>query len=190
MRRHVPRKLSLGFKPFRNMTVRQVMYLVLFGGLAMVIVVTGVSGMESLIARLLIAGVVVTVGVVLAFAPLWGSPLDTWLPRALGFLSSARRRVWTKRGGMPPMPLPVSVAPPAPPMPPVTTPAPPPAPTPQPVVAELPRPAEAPRPAETPRMMAMITHYWDEVSPFGLLFDAAVLLAVTGLIMYLMRIGL
>ncbi len=178
MRRHVPRKLSLGFKPFRNMTVRQVMYLVLFGGLAMVVVVTGVSGMESLIPRLLIAGVVVTVGVVLAFVPLWGSPLDTWLPRALGFLGSARRRVWTKRGGMPPMPLPVSVAPP------VATPAPPPAPTPQPVVAEL------PRPAETPRMMAMITHYWDEVSPFGLLFDAVVLLAVSGLIMYLMRIGL
>lgn len=178
MRRHVPRKLSLGFKPFRNMTVRQVMYLVLFGGLAMVVVVTGVSGMESLLPRLLIAGVVVTVGVVLAFVPLWGSPLDTWLPRALGFLGSARRRVWTKRGGMPPTPLPVSVAPP------VTTPTPPPAPTPQPMVAEL------PRPAETPRMMAMITHYWDEVSAFGLLFDAAVLLAVSGLIMYLMRIGL
>jgi hypothetical protein len=164
------------------------MYLVLFGGLAMVVVVTGVSGMESLLPRLLIAGVVVTVGVVLAFVPLWGSPLDTWLPRALGFLGSARRRVWTKRGGMPPTPLAVSVAPPA--ATPAAPPTPPPAPTPQPVVAELPRPVETPRPAETPTMMAMITHYWDEVSPFGLLFDAAVLLAVLGLIMYLMRIGL
>lgn len=182
MQRHVPRKLSLGFKPFRNMSVRQVIYLVLFGGLAMVVVVTGVSGLESLIPRLLIAGVVVTVGVVLAFVPLWGSPLDTWLPRALGFLGSARRRVWTKRGGMPPTtPPPVSVAPPAP------------------VMAVEPGPAEElgamavtaepPKPAEEPRAMALITHYWDEVSPFGLLFDAAVLLAVLGLIIYLGRVG-
>ncbi len=181
MQRHVPRKLSLGFKPFRNMSVRQVIYLVLFGGLAMVVVVTGVSGLESLIPRLLIAGVVVTVGVVLAFVPLWGSPLDTWLPRALGFLGSARRRVWTKRGGMSPTPPPVSVAPPAPPL---ATPTPPPAPAPQPVAA-----IEPPKPAEEPRAMALIIHYWDEVSPFGLLFDAAVLLAVLGLIIYLGRVG-
>ncbi|HAL62043.1 MAG TPA: hypothetical protein DCP08_06520 [Chloroflexi bacterium] len=90
-----PRRLDFGFRPYKGLTLRQVLWLVSSFSIAGILVLSHLGGAPMWV-KLAIGGTVVGAGLVIAFMPLWGKPLDSWVPILLRFYLSPRARVWRK----------------------------------------------------------------------------------------------
>lgn len=92
---HFPRRIDFGLRPYKGLTLRQILWLVVAFSSAGLVVLSELGGL-SLEIKLALGGLLVGLGLVLAFVPLWGKPLDVWIPILVRFYLSPRRRVWRK----------------------------------------------------------------------------------------------
>lgn len=90
-----PRRLDFGFRPYKGLSLRQILWLVSSFSIAGILVLSDLGG-AHLWLRLAMGGVIAGTGLVVSFMPLWGKPLDSWVLTLLRFYLSPRRRVWRK----------------------------------------------------------------------------------------------
>lgn len=90
-----PRRLDFGFRPYKGLTLRQIVWLVSSFSIAGILVLSRLGGVPLWV-KLAIGGTIVGAGLVVSFMPLWGKPLDSWVSALLRFYLSPRRRVWRK----------------------------------------------------------------------------------------------
>ncbi|MBU1752101.1 MAG: hypothetical protein KKA73_30850 [Chloroflexi bacterium] len=93
----IPRKMDFARKPYRGVTLRQLIYLALGAAAGGLVLLNGVGDLD-LVARGAIALLILAAVLALAYVPFQGGHLDSWLPHALRFLLRPRLRVWRKTG--------------------------------------------------------------------------------------------
>lgn len=91
-----PRRIRLGFRPWYGLTLRQLGYLVVAGGIAGAIVLFGPVEGSDLLIRVLIGLMVITIGVALAFFRKDGLSAEQWLATQVKFWMRPQKRVWTR----------------------------------------------------------------------------------------------
>mgnify|MGYP000675111362 CR=1 FL=1 len=102
-----PRKIRLGFRPVYGLTIRQLIYLAVFGIAGGLMILAGPVQGTSILVRAIIGVVIMVAGLALAFLRIGGISIDEWLPIGARFLLRPRIRVWRKRD----VPRPVTQAP-------------------------------------------------------------------------------
>jgi len=90
-----PRRLDFGFRPYKGLSLRQILWLVGSFSIAGILVLSDLGGAPMWL-KLAMGGTIVAAGLVVSFIPLWGKPLDSWVPILLRFYLAPRRRVWRK----------------------------------------------------------------------------------------------
>lgn len=92
-----PRKIRLGFRPVYGLTIRQLIYLAVFGIAGGLMILAGPIQGASILVRAIIGVAIMLVGLALAFLRIKGLSLDEWLPIATRYVMRPRKRVWRKR---------------------------------------------------------------------------------------------
>ena len=92
-----PRKIRLGFRPVYGLTIRQLIYLAVFGIAGGLMILVGPVQGASILVRAVIGVVIMLVGLSLAFLRIAGLSIDEWIPIGARFLLRPRKRVWRKR---------------------------------------------------------------------------------------------
>ncbi|MCC7163509.1 MAG: PrgI family protein [Anaerolineae bacterium] len=92
-----PRKIRLGFRPVYGLTIRQLVYLALFGVAGGLMILAGPFQGASILVRALIGVAIMVAGLALAFLRVAGLSVDEWLPIAIRYFVRPRKRVWRKR---------------------------------------------------------------------------------------------
>lgn len=92
-----PRKIRLGFRPVYGLTIRQLVYLALFGIAGGLMILAGPFQGASILVRALIGVGIMVAGLALAFLRVAGLSVDEWLPIAIRYFVRPRKRVWRKR---------------------------------------------------------------------------------------------
>jgi hypothetical protein len=93
----IPRKISFAHKPYRGVTLRQMIYLVVGAASGGLLLINQIGDLD-LIIRGVIALLIFGVFLALAYVPIQGGHLDSWLPHVLRYLFRPRLRVWRKTG--------------------------------------------------------------------------------------------
>jgi len=91
----VPRRFDLQSRPFKGLTVKQIVFLAFSGSVALLCVMTPFLG-RRLWVRVLAAFVVLTVGLVLAFLTPGGMSLTEWGRTLARYGARPRLRVWRR----------------------------------------------------------------------------------------------
>lgn len=92
-----PRKIRLGYRPVYGLTIRQLIYLAVFGIAGGLTILAGPFQGASILVRALIGVVIMIAGLSLAFLRIGGLSLDEWLPIGVRYVMRPRKRVWRKR---------------------------------------------------------------------------------------------
>ncbi len=92
-----PRKIRLGFRPVYGLTIRQLIYLAVFGIAGGLMILAGPVQGTSILVRAIIGVVIMIAGLALAFLRIGGISIDEWLPIGVHYLTRPRKRVWRKR---------------------------------------------------------------------------------------------
>ena len=92
-----PRKIRLGFRPVYGLTIRQLIYLAVFGIAGGLMILAGPIQGTSILVRAIIGVVIMIAGLALAFLRIAGLSIDEWLPIGVRYLIRPRKRVWRKR---------------------------------------------------------------------------------------------
>lgn len=111
----IPPRFDLKSRPFKGLTIRQILFLAFFGSAALLCLMTPLLG-QRLWGRALAAFCLLTVGLVLAFLSPGGMSLTSWGHTLARYFARARLRVWWRTATPQAQPL-EEILPPTPLMP-------------------------------------------------------------------------
>jgi len=93
----IPRKMGFSRKPYRGVTLRQLIYLAIGAAAGGLILLNDFGGLD-LVGRALIALPIFGLCAALAYIPIQGGHLDSFLPHVFRYWLRPRLRVWRKTG--------------------------------------------------------------------------------------------
>ncbi|MBU0492381.1 MAG: hypothetical protein KKA73_01650 [Chloroflexi bacterium] len=93
----IPKKVTFARQAYRGVTLRQLIYLVVGAALGGLFLLNDVGGLDFIV-RIVICLVIFALFAALAYTPVQGGHLDSWLPHLLEFIVRPRLRVWRKTG--------------------------------------------------------------------------------------------
>jgi len=95
-----PRRIDWGYRPYKGLTIRQILYMVLGCTLAGILILTG-SQDEWLALRVFGGLIIVGLAALVAFWRVHGRYVDAWVPLLIRHYTQPRRRIWKGMPGEP-----------------------------------------------------------------------------------------